>query len=303
MPSAPDTTYRTRRAVEMRSHMRKTIVWTVVAIVLFGSGFAIVAAESGVVVMVAGTAALVLIIIACAAYLAWQAAGTRASSTMISEWAAANGWAYWGRDAPDCPAPEPFESRFDDYMLAHETFPEATPLLRKGTRRYVTDVLAGTVDGTAVRIANHCYETETYDSDGTPITSYTHHVVALMAQQPKVTPLRLVRRSRLGKALKGADDHVAGIGRMKAVDLENRSFNSAFSVRVADDADMVLVYEMFDPVLQERLGNGTVVPEIDLVEVEGAWLMVADGGTVTGGDLERIEVMVAAAQWAITTFR
>ena len=243
MPSAPDTTYRARRVVEMRSHMRKTIIWTAVAIVLFGSGFAIVAAESGVVVMLGGTALLVLIIIACAAYLAWQAAGTRASSTMISHWAAANGWAYWGRDAPDGPAPEPFESRFDDYMLAHETFPEATPLLRKGTRRYVTDVLAGTVDGVAVRIANHCYETETYDSDGTPITSYTHHVVALMARQPKVTPLRLVRRSRIGKALKGADDHVAGIGRMKAVDLENRSFNRAFSVRVADDADMVLLYD------------------------------------------------------------
>ena len=89
---------------------------------------------------------------------------------------------------------------------------------------------------------------------------------------------------------------------MKAVDLENQLFNQAFSVRVADDADMVLVYEMFDPVLQERLGDGTVVPGIDLVEVEDAWLMVADGGTVTGGDLERIEIMVAAAQWAITTF-
>jgi len=302
MPSAPDTTYRARRVVEMRSHMRKTIIWTAVAIVLFGSGFAIVAAESGVVVMLGGTALLVLIIIACAAYLAWQAAGTRASSTMISHWAAANGWAYWGRDAPDDPAPEPFESRFDDYMLAHEAFPEATPLLRKGTRRYVTDVLAGTVDGVTVRIANHCYETETYDSDGTPVTSYTHHVVALMAGQPKVTPLRLVRRSRIGKALKGADDHVAGIGRMKAVDLDNRSFNRAFSVRVADDADMVLVYEIFDPVLQERLGDGTVVPEIDLVEAEGAWLMVADGGTVTGGHLDRIEVMAAAARWAIITF-
>ena len=303
MPRAPDTTYRARRTAEMRSHLRKTIIWTVVAIVLFGTGFAIVAAGRGVVVVLGGTAAFVLIIIACAAYLAWQAAGTRASSTMISDWAAANGWAYWGRDTPDGPAPEPFESRFDDYMLAHETFPEATPLLRKGTRRYVIDVLAGTVDGVAVRIANHCYETTTYNSHGTPHTSYTHPVVALMAQRPKVTPLRLVRRSRLGKALKGADDHVAGRGRMKAIDLENQSFNQAFSVRVADDADMVLVYEMFDPVLQEHLGDGTVVPGIDMVEVEGAWLMVADGGPVTGGNLERIEVMVAAARWAITTFR
>ena len=62
------------------------------------------------------------------------------------------------------------------------------------------------------------------------------------------------------------------------------------------------IRDRFDPVLQERLGDGTVVPGIDLVEVEDAWLMVADGGTVTGGDLERIEIMVAAAQWAITTF-
>jgi hypothetical protein len=157
------------------------------------------------------------------------------------------------------------------------------------------------VDGLPVRIANHTYETDRYDGDGNRTTTYTNHVVALVPQVPKVTPLRMVRRSRLGKALKGADDTMAGIGSMKAVDMENNEFNTAFSLRVADDADMVLVFHLFDQVTQERLADGRDIPTIDLVEAEGPWLMLADGGTVRGDQLTRIEQMIAAMRWARTT--
>ena len=75
----------------------------------------------------------------------------------------------------------------------------------------------------------------------------------------------------------------------------------AFSLRVADDADMVLVFQLFDQVAQERLADGRDIPTIDLVEAEGAWLMLADGGTVRGDQLSRIEQMIAAIRWARTT--
>ena len=303
MPTTPPSgaSFGDRRRAEIRRGLKRAVIWTVVALVVVIGIVLLVTPDATPMAHAITALVIAAVVLALAAAVVWQAAGKRASSTMIREWAMANGWAYWGRDMPAEPTPEPFESRYDDYMLATEAFPEATPLLRKGDRRYVTDVLAGTVDGLAVRIANHTYETDSYDADGNRTTSYTNHVVALVPHAPRVTPLRLVRRSRLGKALKGADDKIAGMGSMKAVDMENRDFNRAFSLRVADDADMVLVFELFDQVTQERLADGRDVPAVDLVEAEGPWLMIADGGTVRGDQLSRIEQMIAAIRWARTT--
>jgi hypothetical protein len=301
MSAPPKSEFRARRWAAARERLGKTIIWTVIGAGLLVVGCVWVVADRGTTWMVSTGVVALFVGLLIAMAIAWQAAGKRASSGMIRDWAAANGWAYWGRDMPAAPTPEPFESRYDDSMLATESFPEATPLLRKGNRRYVTDVLAGTVDGLPVRIANHTYETDSYDGHGNRTTTYTNHVVALVPQAPKVTPLRVVRRSRMGKALKGADDTLAGIGGMKAVDVENRDFNTAFSLRVADDADMVLVFQLFDQVTQERLADGRDIPTIDLVEAEGPWLMLADGGTVRGDQLTRIEQMIAAIRWARTT--
>lgn len=301
MSTPTSSAFRARRWAAARERMGRTIIWTVIGVGLLVAGCVYVVSDRGAGWML-GTGIVALVVgLLIAAALAWQAAGKRASSGMIRDWAAANGWAYWGRDMPAEPTPAPFESRYDDYMLATETFPEATPLLRKGDRRYVTDVIAGTVDGVAVRIANHTYETDSYDADGNRTTSYTNHVVALVPQVPRIAPMRLVRRSGLGRALKGADDRIAGMGSMKAVDMENRDFNDAFSLRVADDADMVLVFQTFDQVTQERLADGRDIPTVDLIEAEAPWLMLADGGTVRGDQLVRIEQMIAAVRWARTT--
>jgi len=295
--------YRARRWAAARARMTTTIIWTIIGVGLLVAGCLWLVGDRGASWML-GTGIVALVVgLLMAAAVAWQAAGKLASSGMIRDWAIANGWAYWGRDMPAEPTPEPMESRYDDVMLATETFPEATPLLRKGNRRYVTDVLAGTVEGLPVRIANHTYETDTYDGDGTRTTTVTNHVVALIPHIPPVAPLRLVRRSTLGRALKSADDRVAGIGGMKAVGMENRAFNDAFSLRVADDADMVLVFQMFDQATQERLADDRDVPTVDLIEAEGQWLMLADGGTVRGDQLARIEQMIGAIRWACTTLR
>lgn len=297
----PPNAFRARRWAAARERLRATIVWTVVGLALFVPLCIYAVAERGPTWMITTGIVTFLLGLGFAALMAWQAAGKRASSRMIRDWAAANGWAYWGRDMPVEPAPQPDEARFDDYMLATESFPEATDLLRKGNRRYVTDVVAGTIDGTPVRIANHTYETDSYDGKGNRTTTYTNHVVALVPQVPAVTPMRLVRRSALGRALKGADDRMAGVGSMKAVEMESRDFNHAFSLRVADDADMVVLFRVFDQLAQERLADGRDIPTIDLVEAEGPWVMLADGGTVRGDQLTRIEQMIAAIRWARAT--
>lgn len=297
----PPNAFRARRRAAARERMRSTIIWTIVGLALFVPLCVYVVAERGAVWMISTGIVAFLLGLGFAALMAWQAAGKRASSLMIREWAIANGWAYWGRDMPAEPAPQPYEARFDDYMLATESFPEATDLLRKGNRRYVTDVLAGTVDGVPVRIANHTYETDSYDGKGRRTTTYTNHVVALVPQVPAVTPMRLVRRSAIGRALKGADDRMAGIGDMKAVEMESRDFNDTFSLRVADDADMVVLFRVFDQLTQERLADGRDAPTIDLLEAEGPWLMLADGGTVRGDQLTRIEQMIAAIRWSHAT--
>lgn len=297
----PPNAFRARRWAAARERMRATIIWTVIGLALFVPLCIYAVAERGATWMIVTGIVTFLLGLGFAALMAWQAAGKRASSRMIRDWAAANGWAYWGRDMPAEPAPQPDEARFDDYMLATESFPEATDLLRKGNRRYVTDVVAGTVDGTPVRIANHTYETDSYDGKGNRTTTYTNHVVALVPQVPAITPMRLVRRSALGRALKGADDRMAGMGSMKAVDMEIRDFNDAFSLRVADDADMVVLFRVFDHVTQERLADGRDIPTIDLVEAEGPWLMLADGGSVRGDQLARIEQMITAIRWARAT--
>ena len=304
MSASPDTSsnaFRARRWAAARERMRATVIWTVAGLALFVPLCIYAVAERGATWMIVTAIGTFIVGLAFAALLAWQAAGKRASSRMIREWAIANGWAYWGRDMPAEPAPQPHEARFDDFMLASETFPEATGLLRKGVRRYVTDVIAGTVDGVPVRIANHTYETDTYDGKGNRTTTYTNHVVALVPQVPAVTPMRLVRRSALGRALKGADDRMAGIGSMKAIDMERHDFNETFSLRVADDADMVVLFRVFDHVTQERLADGSDIPTIDLMEAEGPWVMLADGGFVRGDQLTRIELMIASIRWARTT--
>ena len=175
------------------------------------------------------------------------------------------------------------------------------PLLRLGQRRYVTDVLSGTVDGASVRIANHCFEDDSYDGKGRRTTTYTYHLVGLLEYPVAISPMRVVRRSGLGRMLKGADDATAGWGAMRVEDLENDLFRDRFSVRVADDADPVQVFAVFDPQVQEDLAEGRAIPAVDLVEAEGPWLMLASKGALDGDELDRVEVMIGSVRWAMAT--
>ena len=279
--------YRRRRWAAARARMRSTIVWTLLGLALAVPLCAYAASPRGTAWTIGGGLIGVVLILGFAALFAWQAAGRRASSLIMGEWAAANGWGHWSHDA--------------DGEGTGEPFPEATPLLRLGDRRYVTDVLTGTVDGASVRIANHCFEDDSYDGKGRRTTTYTYHLVGLLEYPVAISPMRVVRRSGLGRMLKGADDATAGWGAMRVEDLENDLFRDRFSVRVADDADPVQVFAVFDPQVQEDLAEGRAIPAVDLVEAEGPWLMLASKGALDGDELDRVEVMIEAVRWAMAT--
>lgn len=279
--------YRARRWAAARQRIGRTIAWTIVGLVLAVPLFAYAMSPRGPLWATMGGLIAVGFVVGFASLLAWRAAGRQASSQVLAEWATASGWAHWHRDMPAGAAAGPL--------------PEATPLLRLGDRRYETDVVAGTVDGVPVRIANHCFEEDHHNAKGERTTTYTYDLVALLQAPLVITPMRLVRRSAVGRVLRGADDAIAGWGAMRVEDLENDSFRERFSVRVADDADPTAVFAVFDPLVQEQMADGRAVPGIDLVEAEGDWLLLASSGEFDGDELGRVDAMIDAVRWALGT--
>jgi len=249
--------------------MRSTIAWTVIGLVFFVPLCAYAASPNGTAWAIGGGILGAVLVLGFAVLFAWRAAGRNATSELVRDWAAARAAGYWGRDMPAQPSPDPAEALFDLQQLADSGMPEATPLLRMGTRRYVTDVVAISIDGVPARIANHCYEEDTYGSKGERHTTYTYDLIALLEYPLRVTPMRVVRRSAVGRLLRGAGEAMRGIGGMRVEDLENDLFRERYAVEVADDADPVDVFAVFDPSVQERLAEGRVIPDIDLIEAGG----------------------------------
>ncbi|MFM8827744.1 MAG: hypothetical protein ACKOGE_00455, partial [Actinomycetota bacterium] len=88
---------------------------------------------------------------------------------------------------------------------------------------------------------------------------------------------------------------------MRVEDLENDLFRERYAVQVADDADPVDVFAVFDPSVQEQLAERRVIPDIDLIEAEGGWLMLAWSGEIDGDELHRLDAMADAVRWAMAT--
>ncbi|MBM3634096.1 MAG: hypothetical protein FJW99_02215 [Actinobacteria bacterium] len=300
-PVVADDRYRARRWAAARRRMRSTTVWTILGLAAFVPLCAYAASTRGTAWTVGGGVISAVLVLGFAVLFAWRAAGRSATSQLIRDWATSRGWAYWGRDMPAQPAADPSEHLFDLQQLADASFPEATPLLRMGARRYVTDVVAGAVDGVPTRIASHCYEEDTYGSKGERHTTYTYDLVALLEHPLRVTPMRLVRRSAVERLFRGAGDAARGWGQMRVQDLENDLFRERYAVQVADDADPVDVFAVFDPSVQEQLAERRVIPDIDLIEAEGGWLLLAWSGEIDGDELHRLDAMVDAVRWAVAT--
>lgn len=94
---------------------------------------------------------------------------------------------------------------------------------------------------------------------------------------------------------------MSGWGGMRVEELENDLFRERYAVQVADDADAVVVFAVFDPSVQERLADGRAIPDIDLIEAEGPWLLLAWSGELDGDELERLDMMTEAVRWGIAT--
>ena len=297
MPSANG--YSSERWRVIREHAAVIGIVSVLAVGLFTAGTVFSATEGGPPAMIgAGAGALAFGVIVAAAFV-WKWAGGRASSTLIEGWARTNGWAYVhaGRQQPAVAPPGPADAPATDQRLAAEPFPAATPLLRQGDRNYVTDVVARHLDIGPVRLANHVYEIDYVDARGNPQTEEVKHLVGLMPAASLVDPLRVTRRSAVGRLVSGAVDVVVGWGAMDVPDLENDLFRKQFRVQVSDDADPTHVFAIFDPLTQERMADGSLVRAVDRFEAEGGWLLVASRGSLDGDELGNLDAMLAALGW------
>lgn len=297
----PDALYRSRRWASARRRMRATIIWTILGLAVFVPLCAYAASPRGAAWTVLGAVVGVVLVLGFAVLFAWRAAGRNATSEIVRDWAVARGWGYSGRDMPAHPAPAGDDVIAGAQALADAEFPEATPLLRRGDRRYVTDVVAGVVDDVAVRIANHCYEVDSYGAEGERHTTYAYDLVALLERPLRITPMRLVRRSAVGRLFRGTGDTVRGWGAMRVLDLDNSAFGERYALEVDDRADAVDIFAVFDPAMQEQLADGRLIPDIDLIEAEGDWLMMAASGELDGDELDRLERMTEAVGWAVAT--
>jgi hypothetical protein len=113
--------------------------------------------------------------------------------------------------------------------------------------------------------------------------------------------MRVVRRSAVGRLFRGAGDAMSGWGGMRVEELENDLFRERYAVQVADDADAVVVFAVFDPAVQEQMAEKRVIPDIDLIEARDGWLMLAWSGELDGDETPRLDTMISAVRWAIAT--
>jgi hypothetical protein len=125
--------------------------------------------------------------------------------------------------------------------------PPATPLLRKGDRRYGEQVMNGTLpDGAPGAVALYTYEEETHDSDGNSDTDYYRFTVVLHdipAAAVKASDLYCQRRSGF-RWMDSAED---AFRRMKRLELESDALDKRYEVFFGASDDEVWMKRLFSP--------------------------------------------------------
>ena len=159
---------------------RMKIRSTVVAALLFGLGFGIVARPRGPVIAVIVAVLVAALVVGASALMARIRADQAAGSAAIAGWAQEHGWFYAPSDSSaGVDAPQPMEARFDDYMLATAGFPRETAF-PQGPETRIVDSLASTVAGRPVRLAHQVRTRRSYGAKGQPMTSEDWTLVALI---------------------------------------------------------------------------------------------------------------------------
>ena len=125
--------------------------------------------------------------------------------------------------------------------------PPATPLLRKGDRRYAQQrfngVLPGGVDGSLVLFT---YEDETRDSDGNKQTTYVHFTL-VMTELPATAPFlqELFCQRRFGfRFMDGMEDTFR---KRQRVEQESEAVDKAYEIFIGEQDDMNRARQVLSP--------------------------------------------------------
>lgn len=132
-------------------------------------------------------------------------------------------------------------------LTGKQQLPMATPMLRKGDKRYAQRVLSGRfADDVEGRLVLYTYETESRDSDGRKETNYHHFTLGLIEMpelQPFVQELVCQRRSGLRMFEKLEDV----FRRAERVTLESEAMADKYELFAHRDQDQIWLRRLFSP--------------------------------------------------------
>lgn len=179
------------------------------------------------------------------------------------------------------------ESRGLKWHHGHSALPPATPLLRKGDRRYAEEAFEGELpDGPVGRLALYTYVEESRDSSGNKQSTYITFTVAL-AGLPGAADFigRLYCQQRRGfRFLDGAEDVFRTSQR---VELESEAVDREFEVFAGEHDDMNRVRQLFEPSFLVWLAESA--PEDFAFELEaGALCCSVKGHKKSAAELDEL---------------
>lgn len=178
-----------------------------------------------------------------------------------------------------------------------QALPAATPLLRKGDRRYANRTLSGEIaPGVQGTVALFTYEEESTDSKGNKHTNYYRYTLGLLDVPESVAHLpELYCQRKFGfRALEKFEDVFRG--KKERVSLESEALLDKYEIFATEEQDAVWLRRFFSPTFIVWLTDSA--PQKFAFELVGGTLCCyVSGHKEKAADLDTI----AAASAAVTT--
>lgn len=172
--------------------------------------------------------------------------------------------------------------------------PEATPLLRKGDKRYTKRSLVGSLgEGLEGTLALYTYEEETTDSEGNSQTNYYNYTVGLVEVPECVAHVpELYCQRKFGlRSLEKFED--AFRTKKERVKLESEALDEKYEIFSAKGQDAVWLRRLFAPTFIVWLNEST--PNKFAFElVDGALCCYVNGHKEDAADLDGMVAATAA---------
>lgn len=265
-------------ANDLRGHhfkrlMRKKATWIIIPIVVVVAGAGFAAITSPIAGLIAAVAVFGLSILAV-----FLMADSQAADAFFQVYADKRGLELGGRTS----------------------LPSATPLLRKGDRRYAQRTLEGKLaPGMKGTLALFTYEEETRDSKGNKQTSYYHYTLCLskIPRSVQFVPELYCQRKFGFRALEKFEDVFRGS--KDRVKLESEALDDKYEIFANEKQDQSWLRQLFAPTFIVWLTEST--PEKFAFElVDGTLCCYVNGHHESA---EELDEMIAASAVVVRRLR